>query len=83
MRWLLAFSLILCVACLLFVAGNMMRCISASGDACPKLCYQKVKDCSHDTSGSCAADKLCRAPDASQYSELISKQLLDLKYRLK
>lgn len=79
MRFLLTASLIISVGVLLFVAGNMMRCISTTSDPCPKLCYQKVKDCSHDNSGDCVDKKICRAPDATQYSTMINGQLRSFK----
>lgn len=79
MRFLLVTSLIISVGVLLFVAGNMMRCISSTSDPCPKLCYQKIKDCSHDNSGDCIEKKICRAPDAAQYSSLINSQLRSFK----
>lgn len=83
MRWLLTISLLTILGLLLFVAGNMMRCISSSADPCPRLCYQKVRTCNSNNDDSCLEQKVCRAPDATQYTALLDQALRRFKNQLR
>jgi len=82
MRSLFIFIIILGIGVAIFIFANAMRCISNSGGTCPGLCFEKVVDCSNDTTSICDTKKICRAPQVDEYWKMLNKYLNELKYKL-
>lgn len=56
----------------LLILGNMLRCMSARGEACPGWCLAKPVKC---ISSDCEKKISCQAPSYGDYLNLISRWL--------
>ncbi len=81
MRFFLTFLVIISFGLGIFVFGNMLRCMMASGDKCPGLCFTLTVENRNSLDDVVKTKNICRAPDVNIYWQMLTDYLNKLDYK--
>ena len=78
MKKLFYFIFLVLVVLGLFLLGNVLRCVTMRGEACPAWCSVKQVKC---LSSECSYNLACRPPNLVTYKELTNQWLKEQQAR--